>query len=290
MVEHAIRAGDALVAVKAQLKHGEWLPWLDANFDGSERTARVYMQLAKRQTSATLEPSILKALTAIAIEKSTSYSDNASGTHTGTTLSKGDTEGERWQLLLGDFRERLADVPDGSVDAIVTDPPYPKEYLGLWDDLGREASRLLTRGGVLLARCGHLFLPDVLDMLREHLPWGWLYIEPLPGSNVRFQGRKIAVAAQPWIAFSNGPWPSGRLNWHPDLLEPSPRTKSRYVWEQKPTIAAELTATFVAPGGLVLDPFAGSGAYGEAALAVGCRWLGVELDPKGHRLASERLA
>jgi Protein of unknown function (DUF3102) len=45
-LEHAIRAGEALRAAKAQVEHGGWLPWLEENFDGSERTAQLYMQVA----------------------------------------------------------------------------------------------------------------------------------------------------------------------------------------------------------------------------------------------------
>ena len=41
-VEHAIAVGEA----KAQLKHGQWLPWLKANCSMSERTARDYMRPA----------------------------------------------------------------------------------------------------------------------------------------------------------------------------------------------------------------------------------------------------
>lgn len=218
------------------------------------------------------------------------YARNAAGAHDWAIASDGDAQGDGWKLLLGDFRDRLAELPAGSVNVIVTDPPYPAEYLPLWGDLGREAARLLVRGGVLAARCGHLFLPDVLKTLGEHLDYGWVYAEPLPGSNVRFLGRRIAVAYQPWVAFSNGPWPAGQLEWHPDLLTESPRTKARYVWEQKPTVAAELIATLAAPGQDVLDPFAGSGSYGIAALGVGCRWIGVELDPAGHAQAAERLS
>jgi hypothetical protein len=48
-VEHAIRAGEMLLEVKQSLKHGEWLPWLEANFEGTARTAQVYMQLHSRR-------------------------------------------------------------------------------------------------------------------------------------------------------------------------------------------------------------------------------------------------
>lgn len=68
-LEHAIAAGEALVSAKALMPHGEWLPWLAANFRGSERHARNYMQLASnRQRVADLPPgeSIRKALEAVA--------------------------------------------------------------------------------------------------------------------------------------------------------------------------------------------------------------------------------
>jgi hypothetical protein len=45
-LEHAIRAGDLLREAKAQLAHGEWLPWLD-QCDISDRTARHYMRLSR---------------------------------------------------------------------------------------------------------------------------------------------------------------------------------------------------------------------------------------------------
>src|SRR4051794_22624673 len=49
-VMHAIRCGEALTAAKAKVPHGEWLPWLAANFRADERTARRYMQLAANRT------------------------------------------------------------------------------------------------------------------------------------------------------------------------------------------------------------------------------------------------
>jgi hypothetical protein len=46
-VEHAIRCGRALMAAKAQVRHGEWLPWLEANFAYSQPWAWQLMQLAE---------------------------------------------------------------------------------------------------------------------------------------------------------------------------------------------------------------------------------------------------
>ena len=48
VVEHAIKAGEALIAAKDKLaSHGKWEGWLRKHCDLSERTAQIYMQLAR---------------------------------------------------------------------------------------------------------------------------------------------------------------------------------------------------------------------------------------------------
>lgn len=47
-LESARQAGLLLIEAKAALKHGEWLPWLEANIEFSARTAAGYMRLATR--------------------------------------------------------------------------------------------------------------------------------------------------------------------------------------------------------------------------------------------------
>lgn len=47
--EHAIRAGEHLIEVKSRLDHGEWIPWLEENFDGSPNTARLYMRFGRNK-------------------------------------------------------------------------------------------------------------------------------------------------------------------------------------------------------------------------------------------------
>lgn len=47
-LDHAAECGRLLIQAKAQIPHGEWEAWLTANFSGSPRTARAYMQLASR--------------------------------------------------------------------------------------------------------------------------------------------------------------------------------------------------------------------------------------------------
>ena len=48
VIEHAKAAGEKLLLAKAQVEHGQWLPWLSAHCpELADRTARAYMQLAR---------------------------------------------------------------------------------------------------------------------------------------------------------------------------------------------------------------------------------------------------
>lgn len=67
MVRHAAASGEALIAAKAQVRHGEWLTWLAANFEASVKTAERFMLIAANSSRVTNleEPSLRKALEAI---------------------------------------------------------------------------------------------------------------------------------------------------------------------------------------------------------------------------------
>lgn len=190
-----------------------------------------------------------------------------------------DAEGDRWKMLHGDFRDRLADLPDGSVDLIVTDPPYPAEFLPLWSDLSQVAARILKPGGVLLAMSGKIHLDDVMARLGEHLSYGWIYMLPLERGLTRINARNLLQGWKPWLAYSAGAWPSGSIEFADDRIDSGYREKSRYRWEQDPIGALRLLEIFDPQArGIIVDPFTGTGSFGVAALKHGSRFIGVELD------------
>jgi SAM-dependent methyltransferase len=94
----------------------------------------------------------------------------------------------------GDCLEVLRDLPDNSVDAIVTDPPYGLGFMGKdWDDLppglpwAQECLRVLKPGGHLLAfggtRTWHRLAVAVEDAgfeMRDSI--AWLYGSGFPKS------------------------------------------------------------------------------------------------------------
>ncbi len=191
------------------------------------------------------------------------------------------------RLIHGDFRERLADIPDGSVDLIITDPPYPAEDLPLWSDLGKHAARVLSPRGLLFAWTGQIYLPTIINRLAEHLTYGWTFSLQLPGSGSRIMGRHVIQGWKPVLAYSVKTWPSGE--WGDDVLVSPAREKDTYEWQQHAAPAERLIERHSAPNGLILDPFMGSGTFGAAAVRRGRRFVGAELNSKRFAEACERL-
>ena len=196
--------------------------------------------------------------------------------------------GPGWRLLSGDFRDRLMELPAGCVDLIITDPPYPNEFLPLYEDLSKVAEHLLTDDGICLVMTGQIHLDQVMKMMATHLNYGWVYCQPLPGANSRIMARQIMQSWKPWLAFTKNKWPSGRIDWHPDVLEASARSKDQYRWQQDATPAQMLAIELCPEGGTICDPFMGTGAYGAMALKIDRQFIGVEIDAARFNTTKEK--
>jgi site-specific DNA-methyltransferase (adenine-specific) len=115
------------------------------------------------------------------------------------------------ELLHGDCLERLRELPDCSVDACVTDPPYGLSFMGkAWDydvpqvDVWREVLRVLKPGGHLLAFAGtrtqHRMAVQIEDAgfeIRDMI--AWVYSTGFPKSHNldRLRGAKVCGCPQP---------------------------------------------------------------------------------------------
>jgi ParB-like chromosome segregation protein Spo0J len=182
------------------------------------------------------------------------------------------------EIRRGDFREVLVDIPNHSVDIILTDPPYTQEYLPLWDDLGAFAARVLKPTGVLLAYSGQLHLPQVLAMLTKHLRWWWMCAIQHTGTSgyIVAGGRRVINQWKPLLVLTPYDAPPLQVQFR-DWIEGGGRQKELHNWEQSTEEAVRILQTFGSPGALVVDPFAGSGSFGRAALQAGMRFIGAEI-------------
>ncbi|HVZ20556.1 MAG TPA: site-specific DNA-methyltransferase [Vicinamibacterales bacterium] len=74
----------------------------------------------------------------------------------------------------------------------------------------------------------------------------------------------------------------------PDVIA-VPRVRGGYPAEKPPEVAEVLINQSSAPGEVVADPFMGSGSVGVAALRLGRRFLGNDLNPEAVTIADRRL-
>lgn len=193
----------------------------------------------------------------------------------------------------GDFREVLADVRD--VDLVFTDPPYPREFLPLWSDLGAWAARALKPGALLVAYSGHYHLPEVLARLGESLEYVWLGWVDATGPQASVHQRPVMTGGKPLLFFSNGPlaepYRSRRFydtvssEYARDLAETGGGTR----WAQSDAPAVRYIEALTERGELIADPFLGSGTFGRAAYTLLRRFVGAEIDAAVYEQALVRV-
>jgi 16S rRNA G966 N2-methylase RsmD len=71
-------------------------------------------------------------------------------------------------LIQGDFVDKSGIfILYNSIDLIFTDPPYGKEWLPLYKDLAKVASRVLKSGASLVANVGHCIIPEVKEYMKN---------------------------------------------------------------------------------------------------------------------------
>jgi 16S rRNA G966 N2-methylase RsmD len=184
----------------------------------------------------------------------------------------------------GDFMDYIDQYKD--VDAIITDPPYGKEHLDLFEKLARFAAQVLKPGGSLLTMAGVYHLPKVMELMTPHLTYYWTIAYHMPAKRVQIQGKKVWCNWKPILWFVKGKYEGHRVK---DFLIAAPREKGLHPWQQSEEDFGALIEMFTKPGDMIIDPFYGSGTLGAAAIMRNRRFFGVEIDPKTMETAEKRL-
>jgi ParB-like chromosome segregation protein Spo0J len=190
-------------------------------------------------------------------------------------------------LLLGDFRVRGSEIDSESISLMLTDPPYAKEFLPLWNDLGALAQRVLKPGGIMLTYTGNLYLPDILQMLGKHLQYVWCLA-------ILHSGQKKVVYPvninQAWKFILWYCKPPMQIYWSPfaDIFSGG-QEKEHHKWQQSVAEAKYYLKALCPAGGTVLDPMMGSGTVVLAAMQLGFNATGIEIDPAAFSTAQDRI-
>ena len=231
-------------------------------------------------------------------------------------------------LRRGDALAVLRDLPDASVDAVVTDPPYSSggmvrgdragvetrtKYSGYMGKLSDQADftgdnrdqrgygywsalwlgeclRVVRTGGVALLFTDWRQLPTTTDALQAG-GFVWRGIVPWYKPAARPTSGRFTANCEYVVWGSAGPMPTD------DLAAPcfpgfyqanTPREREHLT--QKPLDVMRKLVQIAPRGGVVLDPFMGSGTTGIAAVLEGRSFVGVEISEHYYRVAERRIA
>lgn len=230
-------------------------------------------------------------------------------------------------LECGDAASMMRDLPTGSINLLIADPPYNlgKDYgnsrdMKAWHDYEdftkqwlTEAIRLLTDNGSLYVFMGVRFISKLFTILEDEFKLnfnGWITWHYTQG-----MGRKVGFSPrhEDILFFTK----SEKFTFNLDAVRVPQkyfRTRNNMaganpgdVWQfshvhycsaerekhptQKPEALMErMILASSNEGELVLDPFVGSGTTCRVASVLNRRWIGIDFNPNYIVMSKERLA
>lgn len=261
------------------------------------------------------------------------------------------------KLIEGDCLDSCKDIPDNSIDLIITSPPYadarewhyggihPDKYAAWLCERTQEFLRILKPTGTFILNVKEKVVNGerhtyVIETILEMKKQGWLWTEEFiwhkkncyPGKwpnrfrdawerCLQFNKNRKFKMLQDEVMVPMGDWAEKRLKslGKNDVIRFESRTKSKYGknisnWIGRkmayPTNVLHLSTEcsnrnhsavfpvalpewfiklFTEEDDLVLDPFAGSGTTGIAALSMDRNYILIEKNPEFCKLASDRI-
>jgi site-specific DNA-methyltransferase (adenine-specific) len=238
-------------------------------------------------------------------------------------------------LLKGDCLERMKEIPDGSVDMVLTDPPYGTTACS-WDSvipfepMWAQLKRITKKNGAVVMTASQPFTSVLGASNVSNLKYSWywqktratghLNAKKMPMKNI--EDILVFYASQPTYN-PQGLQFLGKVQKNSDSHMARGKTtgatsvvtggisEKEYLQEytgypkqvlsfasegatihptQKPVALMEyLTKTYTNPNETVLDFTMGSGTTGVAAMNLGRKFIGIELDDKYFAIAEERI-
>lgn len=215
-------------------------------------------------------------------------------------------ETDRYSLYLGDCMDVLPTL--NGVDAVVTDPPYGintksdgQGKINPWADLCNSAfwyaewikrcRRSLHHSGSMWTCLNWRSLTtfqkaacDISWPIESLLVWDKKWIGPGGSRGLRPSYELVALFCNDDFSIENRglpdiqafPWSSIKPHGHP---------------AEKPEGLCAFCVEHgcLSEGGTILDPFMGSGTTGVAAMKMGRRFIGIEIEPKYFDIAARRI-
>ncbi len=211
-------------------------------------------------------------------------------------------------LYHGDCLEVMRDMADGSVDAVVTDPPFfaPATHYQSrvnwgrkWSDMSileqwwglqcDELKRVLKPDGHALAFCNAdsypAFYPAMYSRWDKLVALVWDKDRPGLGRVWRHQ-HELIIAARNTGAYEPN---DGRLRGDVIRCKATLSRDREHPVEKPAEMLGQLIEACCREGGVVLDPFMGSGTTGVACVTTNRNFIGIEKDAGYFEIAKRRI-
>jgi site-specific DNA-methyltransferase (adenine-specific) len=206
-------------------------------------------------------------------------------------------------LYLGDCREVLPTL--GKADAVVTDPPYG---MGWNTDStrfsGGDPTKNNRRRGDGTARWGDIkgdnvpFDPLPWLAFPETIMWGANhYADRLPRGTTLVWAKKGTAAWGTFLSDAEIGWQSGgygvyckHVEFQGGLQRKAENDGLRAAHPTQKPIELMVWCIQRTRGATILDPYMGSGTTGVAAVKLGRKFIGIEIEPKYFDIACRRIS
>jgi 16S rRNA G966 N2-methylase RsmD len=191
---------------------------------------------------------------------------------------------DRWHIEVADIATWQA---PRQYDFIITDPPYPRQYLPLYETLAIRAVEWLKPGGLLIAMCGQSYLNQIYKIFDEHLTYYWTAAYLTPGQPTPLRQVNVNTTWKPLLIYINDNY-SGKI--FGDVFKSDANDKSYHEWGQSESGMKDIISKLCLPGQYILDPFCGAGTTGIASLEHECLFDGIDISEDNVKISIGRLS
>lgn len=232
-------------------------------------------------------------------------------------------------LMLGDCLERMKEIPDGSIDMVLADPPYGTTACK-WDSvidlelMWGELKRIIKPNGNIVMTAAQPFTTTLISSNIKMFKYTWVWEKPSAKGHFNAKKRPMVAHEDICVFYNKQPTYNPQMTHGHERKTATKRKElnsavygdntkdatydstSRYPRSvqlikqdtqksslhptQKPVALMEyLIKTYTNEGETVLDFTMGSGTTGVAAKNLGRDFIGIEMDEGYFKIAENRI-
>lgn len=231
------------------------------------------------------------------------------------------------KLIQGNCLEEMKAIPDHSIHLVLTDLPYGTTQ-NKWDEvipfqpMWEELDRILVDGGIMLFTATQPFTSQLVMSNTKQFKYELIWEKTIGSGQLNIKKQPLRVHESILVFYAKpGTYNEKKTKGEPYTIDrtvkskgegygvqtdsskvndgfrhaksiikvSNPRIKGGHPTQKPIELMSQLIKTYSNPGDVVLDYCMGSGTTGEAAIKLGRKFIGIELDRTYFEQAKERI-